>query len=66
MTTLDMTNLDNVNRAKVSNSRAFLEMDMSNLDRQQQVATIKAQAPDATEQDIKDTLEANNIRYTGE
>ena len=30
------------------------------------VATIKAQAPDATEQDIKDTLEANNIRYTGE
>jgi len=30
------------------------------------VATIKAQFPDATEQDIKDTLEANNIRYTGE
>jgi len=30
------------------------------------VATIKAQYPDATEQDIKDTLEANNIRYTGE
>lgn len=29
------------------------------------VATIKAQAPDATEQDIKDTLEANNIRFTG-
>jgi hypothetical protein len=30
------------------------------------VATIKAQYPNATEQDIKDTLEANNIRYTGE
>ena len=29
------------------------------------VATIKVQFPDATEQDIKDTLEANNIRFTG-
>ena len=29
------------------------------------VATIKAEFPDATEQDIKDTLEANNIRFTG-
>ncbi len=30
------------------------------------VASIKIKFPDATEQDVKDTLEKYNIRYTGE
>ena len=38
---------------------------MEHLVTKEQQQTIKVQFPDATEQDIKDTLEANNIRFTG-